>query len=340
MFEIFKKVFTDVNFLSAFIQTAILIFLGAFFRIKNIITSQGKSAISAIVWKIAVPCFAFNAFMQDLDKNGFLSCLTEFFIAAFIYIILLLLGKISFIKKGKDISIIAGLFFAVGQTTLFSMPLLQSIYLGRDGEKEVMLYISMISIVFRIMVYLVGFLIISGEKIEAKHIGSSLKKVFFTPVMIGMFSGMFIYLFQDFVPQLRVDKSAPIFYQTVKTITKLVNPLSMFIIGMSVGEGNFRDAFKDKTAWLIAILRNIFAPIFVTTIALVLQKLGVVVFDEYSLTTLIIAFSAPVSVSLCVFCVQYHREELLASRTCMISSLLSLLTMPFAFVVCFIAILI
>ena len=112
-------------------------------------------------------------------------------------------GKLIFLKKGKDVSTIAGLFLAIGQTTLFSMPILQSVYEGKGDE--VMLYISTISIVFRIFVYIIGYTIISGEEITAKNIGSSMKKVFLILVMFGMFLGILVFLL-------------PVMYVTVKVL--------------------------------------------------------------------------------------------------------------------------
>ena len=63
--EIFAAVFTDSHFLSAFFQTIIVIFLGFLFMRNGFVDSAGEKTISALVWKLAVPCFAFNAFMQD-----------------------------------------------------------------------------------------------------------------------------------------------------------------------------------------------------------------------------------------------------------------------------------
>ncbi len=340
MIQIFLKVFTDSHFTGAFLQTVIILSSGYFFTRYNIIAHEGKAAITAIVWKLAVPCLAFNAFMQDFDLNSFKLCIVEFFVAAFLYALLYWVGKVTFLGKGSDLAVVAALFFAVGQTTLFSMPVLLHVYDGHSDE--VQLYISIISIVFRIMVYMVGFYVISGQKLKLNHLGASLKTIFVTPIMIGMFSGMIIYLVQNVTPKLctadglysflRIDKTLPSVYQTVITFTRLVNPLAMFLIGMTIGEGNVKQVFASKLVWLIALMRNVLAPFVVCVTGAVLHTAGIVHFNEYSFVTLVIAFSAPVSVSLCVYCVQYHKKEQLASQVCMLSTVLSIVTMPLCFV--------
>lgn len=203
-----------------------------------------------------------------------------------------------------------------------------------------MLYISTISIVFRIFVYIIGISIISGVQISITNLGPSLKKVFVTPVMIGMFLGILVFIIQNLTPQvngysfLRLDKSVPVLYAPVKTSAQLVSPLCMFMIGMSIGEAQISECIKDRFAWLIALLRNIIGPVLVGLTCFALHKAGLFRFNEYQLLAMVIGFSAPVSVTLSIACSQYHRAETLASRSCVISTLLTLFTFPLSFVFC------
>lgn len=330
MFEIFNLVFTDPNFLSAFSQTIIIIALGFLFMRKGIVDVSAKKTLTALIWKLAVPCFAFNAFMQDFEWNSFKASLTEFLLAVIFYIVLIIIGKLIFLKKGKDFSTVSGFMIAIGQATLFSMPILQSVY--ENKAQEVMLYISTISIVFRIFVYIVATTVISGEKITLKKLGPQLKKVFITPVMIGMFLGILVFVSQNKVPFLRIDKSLPILYVTVKALARMVGPLCMLLIGMSIGEAKITECLKDGFAWLLAVLRNLIAPVIILCICFLMHKTGIYHFNEYSLMAIVVGFSAPISVTLSIACMQYGKEEVLASRACVISTLLTLLTFPLSFV--------
>lgn len=330
MFDIFNLVFTDENFLKAFSQTIIIIFIGFLFMRKGIVDASAKKTLTALIWKLAVPCFAFNAFMQDFEWNSFKFSITEFILAIIFYVVLILIGKVMFLKKGKDFSSVAGLLLAIGQTTLFSMPILQSVY--ENKSKEVLLYISTISIVFRIFVYIIGVTIISGEKITKENFLPQLKKVFVTPVMIGMFLGIFVFLMQNKIPALRIDRNLPVLYSTVKVLSSLVSPLCMLLIGMSIGEAKISECIKDKNAWCLAVLRNIFAPVLISGLCFVLQKTGIIHFTEASLIAIVVGFSAPISVTLSIACMQYAKEEVMASRACVISTILTLVTFPLSFV--------
>ncbi|MCQ2982224.1 MAG: AEC family transporter [Treponemataceae bacterium] len=335
MSSLLLQVFTDQNFCSAFLQTVIIILLGFFFRRKNYIAKEAKSVVTTLVWKVSVPCFAFNAFMQDFDPAGFTSGIQEFLLSFFFFTGLIVIGWLLYLRKNPERAVLAGLFMSIGQVTLFAMPLLQSVYSGKPGEDKVLLYISLISIVFRVFVYIVSFALISGEKITRKTVGPTLKKVFLTPIMIGMVLGILVFLLQMKVPVLRIDRSMPVLYRTVRSLSGLLSPLAMFLIGLSLGESDFSDSFRDRDAWLVAVLRNVVAPVLVLCICLGLHYCGIIRFTEYSLVTLVIAFSAPVSVTLSVFCMQFGRDEQFASRTCLLSTLLTAASMPAMFMLCY-----
>ncbi len=96
MFDICAAVLNDRNFLRAFSQTAIIIFIGFFFMRKGIVDVSSKKTLSALIWKLAVPCFAFAAFMQDFEWESFRFSLVEFFLSAVFYVLLIAAGRLIF----------------------------------------------------------------------------------------------------------------------------------------------------------------------------------------------------------------------------------------------------
>ena len=73
MLQIMNQILTQGGFLRAFFQTVILIAAGcALFR-ADILGPGDKHALTTVVWKLAVPCMAFDAFMSDFNMQEFLS---------------------------------------------------------------------------------------------------------------------------------------------------------------------------------------------------------------------------------------------------------------------------
>lgn len=57
-------------------MTGIMVFI-----VIGLVNSEGKKTVTALIWKLAVPCFAFNAFMQDFEWSSFKASLVEFGLA-------------------------------------------------------------------------------------------------------------------------------------------------------------------------------------------------------------------------------------------------------------------
>lgn len=93
MLQIMNQILTQGGFLRAFFQTVILIAAGcALFR-ANILGPADKHALTTVVWKLAVPCMAFDAFMSDFNMQEFLSELGVLALSFALYAVLYALGR-------------------------------------------------------------------------------------------------------------------------------------------------------------------------------------------------------------------------------------------------------
>ena len=340
MTDIVLGLLTDISFLSAFFSTVLLIGVGCFFRKAGILKSEGKATINTLLMKLAIPCLAFDAFMTDFQAEGFISNIQVLLISFLMYAVLIAVSQLIFHRYGRRRANIFGLFFAVGQVTLFAMPILKSIY-AADAH-EAMLSCNMLTIAFRLVLYIYAYYSVSGIAVTRKNLGESLRKIALNPIMITMFSGMFIWLLQDMLPQvsttagayafLRLDKTLPALYPVVQTLAKMVNPLAMLLVGMTLGEAEIKTALRDRTAWAISMLRMLAAPLAVLLLLCLTQSIGWTAFGEQTAMTLVIGFGAPVSVMFSSFCIMFRVEDLMASKVCLMSTLLCMVSLPLLYV--------
>lgn len=340
MSAIILGLLSDQGFLGAFCSTLLMIGAGFALRKKNIVKSEGKTTLNVILMKLAVPCLAFDAFMTDFDADGFRSYLQVMLIAFVMYAVLLLASQLIFHRFGRRRANILGLLFAVGQVTLFAMPILKSIYAA--DASEAMLACNMLTIAFRIVLYIYAFYSISGVAVTGQSLRENLRKIALNPIMLAMFAGMAVWLVQDYLPHiatsagsyafLRVDQVLPPLYAAVETLAHMVNPIAMLLVGMTLGEAAIEAAVHDKLAWGIALLRMLAAPAAVLLAVCLLQSLGWISFGEQTVMTLVIGFGAPVSVMLSSFCIMYRNEDVMASRVCLMSTLLCVISIPVMYV--------
>lgn len=340
MWDIVKSILTDNNFIGAILTSIGFILLGFLLRRKNIITTEGKTSIIEIVLKIALPAMAFSAFMTDFNVNNFKENILVFIISFILYIVIIGFGHLIFIKHHKNDRNVMSIFMAISQLTFFSIPILKAVY--EDSYSEVMLPANMMTLSFRLVLYIYCYLIISKLKFNKENVKNSIKKVVINPIMIAMFLGIFIWLSQIFMPTiaiegieysfLRIDKTVPSLFVVISAAEKLTTPLAMVIIGCILGEADFLSAFKDKKAWLCSILRTIAVPTFVILLLMLLQTVNIINFNEYDFAVIVIGFGAPLSAVVSTYCSTFNNNSELASRVCFLSTLLCILTFPILFI--------
>lgn len=337
--DIVIEVLTDQNFLGAILACVVFILIGFFLRNRNIINEHGKDILSAIVMKVAIPCMAFCAFMSDFSSEDFTSNILIFAFDLLFYVIFIALGNLLFLKRKKDKRKIYGILSAVGQLTFFSMPILQAVY-GIDSG--VLIPCSMMSIAFRLVVYIYSYIVITGNKITKENFGSTMKTIFVNPVMICMFLGFLIWVTQNVVFQIdidgvsygftRIDKTLPLLYKVFSWGNQMATPLCMLLIGVTLGESKFLNAVRNRTAWVLALVRSFVFPLCILGLCVLLQMTPMISFTEISLAAMVIGNAAPVSAVVAVYCVNENREAYIASDGIFLSTILSLISMPILFV--------
>lgn len=337
--DIIISVLTNQSFLGAIIASIAFIFIGFLLRRINLIKEGGRKVLNTIVMNVAIPCMAFCAFMNDFDIDKLSSNLIIFAIDIVFYILFLAIGRLIFIKFGKEKGRIYAILISIGQLTFFSMPLLAATY---GSESGILITTSLMSIAFRLFTYLYSYVIITGEKITKDNVGKTLRKVFVNPIMICMLLGLLIWLIQNVIWQveidgicygfLRIDKTLPALYKIFQFGNNMATPLCMLTIGLTLGESNILEAIKNGLAWVIATIRVLIIPLVILGICILIQLTGLIHFNEIQLAAMVIGNAAPVGAIVAVYCVDSNKEAYIASDSIMLSTVLSFISIPILFI--------
>lgn len=107
----------------------------------------------------------------------------------------------------------------------------------------------------------------------------------------------------------------------------LVAPLSMVVIGLRLAEVDFGGIFKDINLYTFLGLRHLVLPLAVVGIAKLLTLIGVPISDEALLVSAILA-ATPAASSATMFAEKYDCDAGYASKLVIISTILSIVTLP------------
>lgn len=172
-------------------------------------------------------------------------------------------------------------------------------------------YASLLNIHFNTLAYSLGISLIgnTGGKVRIDW------KKLVNPPLVAAALSIVIVCFNIRVPQPLAD--------AVGMLGDMIVPSSMIIIGSSLGNQKFRDIFGDWRAYLFAPVRLLAAPVILWAV------LRLFIHDPILLGTMTVLGGMPVAAFATMLSIQYGGNEQVASRTVFVSTVLSVITIPF-----------
>ena len=192
---------------------------------------------------------------------------------------------------------------AFGNTGFMGIPIGMAIF-----GTESMFYLSVYNIIFQVLVYSVGIVIISGKGSEIK-IKTLINAAFVASILA------FIIAFTDF-------RTPFVISDALRLASGLNTPCAMFVIGATLSRIPVKDVFVKWRLYPITFLKIIAAPVLVW---LVLRQF---VTDELMLGILVVLSAMPTAAAVPMISIEYGGDEKIASSGVFLSTLLSGLTIP------------
>lgn len=119
-------------------------------------------------------------------------------------------------------------------------PLIEAMF-GKEG----LIYASSFVSMFNILLWTIGYMIVS----RSFNINLAMKSIAKAPVLYDLIIGLLIFFFQIKIPSLI---SSPL-----SLIGNMNTPLSMIITGMIIASSKIKPVLKNKYLWLTVITRII-----------------------------------------------------------------------------------
>ena len=215
------------------------------------------------------------------------------------------IGTVSAKLFGKDNFPQNLILLSVVNNLFVGMPIVQALCGSEAG-----FYIGVSGVPYNIILFTYGVWILKRGKGEK---GIKLKDIV-SVSLIASLTALVIFVSGVKVPRLVTD-----FFSTVSGATV---PLSMIVVGATLGNIKLTDAFKDKTALLMSIVRLIIAPVAVFFIMKLITDNKVL-----ALTCMVVA-ACPPGVVCTPLSIRYGYSAEKSSRTIMVMTVLSMITIP------------
>lgn len=334
LLEVIQTTLTDMEIVSSITSTLFIILLGFFCRKKGIFNDTVGKMLSKVVLTVALPALAFNSFMKDINRESLVEGMNILIWGIVIYIILIFISKPMYLKYKGNKQDTLRVLTIFGSTTFFGIPIVGAIY-GAEG----VLYASIFNIGYRIFLYSYGYIKMSGLKMEAKNI----KEMFLNPIVVATFLGLFIWVFQAYLPQvtvtaadgvksqvafLRLDQTAVWLFKPMNYLAGLASPLAWLSIGATLGAVEFKKAVSDRTSWFYSLNKIIVVPAINIVLLAILSMTGILSMSAICVGTVVIMMATPAATVAAAYAISFDKEAVLASNGSLLSTITAVIMIP------------
>lgn len=191
---------------------------------------------------------------------------------------------------------------AFGNVAFMGYPILRALY-GSDA----VFYAALIGIPFNLLAFTVGVRMLGGTA------GFDWRDLFNPALVASLVSVVIIFL--------PVSWPQPVM-EAVNYLGDMIVPLSMIIIGASLGEQRLRDVFTSRRAYAFAPVKLLIAPVVIWAV------MRLIVDDPLLLGIVTVEAAMPSATVGVMLSIQYGADERLASQMVFVSTVLSVLTIP------------
>ena len=289
------------------VQLFLMIFMGYLIVKTGLVRDDDSKVLSKIILYLIVPCVIINAFQVDYTTDTVKGLLIAFAASVLTQVVLLIVisadGKLLHLNEVE----VASVYYSNSGNLI--VPIVTFI-LGQEWVLYGCVFMS---------VQLV-FLWTHCKKIISREASYDWKKILLNINMISIFIGVVLFFTKIFLPE--------IIGNTLASVGTMIGPASMIVTGMLFAGMNLKQIFANKRVYFITFLRLIAVPL----IALVLIKLSnLASFSADGNKIMLIVFLAiitPSASTVTQMCQVYGNDSKYASAINVMTTLLSIITMP------------
>lgn len=282
---------------------------GYYLNKKGIFTEEVNQKLSYFILNVTLPMMIVTSIntAQLSDRGEFIRYIIT---GACFYIALPFFAKginvLTRVPKGERP--VHEAFYIFSNNMFMGYPVAASLY-----GSECILQLSMFGLGFNVLYFTYGIKLFSSGKEDSKE-KFNLKKLI-SPGTIASITALFLCF-----SGLQLPKAAGEIFTFLGNIS---SPLSMVIIGATLGTYSLKSIFgDDKRLYLVSFIRLILMP--AATYA-IMTLLG---FTPTLRGVAVVAMGMPVASAVSMGCIEYQCNEKLASSGVILTTILSLITIP------------
>ena len=298
-----------ISIINSLAMIFIMILPGYIFRKRSIISVNQIGAVNSIVVNLTWPCLVIDAmqikFSADTLKDAGYIVIVCFI--AFAVIAVLGIPIVKHLKLNKSKQYLVLFMFLQGNTGVIGIPVIKALY-GTNA----LFYAAIVEFANDIFLFTIGVLLIqmsAGVSLKIRPLD------LLSPGLVGVIIGIVLFI-MDF-------KLPDVLGGSIEMIGNATTPLTMFSIGFQLGNIRLKEFFKEWQVYAVLFVKLMIVPA-ITVIILMILSEEIALLEK----VIIILFAMPIASVASIFSQQYKGEVEFATKSVLLSTVMSLVTVP------------
>lgn len=282
----------------------IMMAIGFYARRKKLLNDELTQGLSELLLMITMPLLTLSSFQFRFSPEMLINAGLMLICSIVVHAATFFLGRGLYSKYPEKIRSVLHFTAVFSNCGFMGYPLLESLF-GKTG----IFYGSMYIAAFNFFIWTIGIRIFTG-----KNDPGSFRKVLANPGLIAVFLGLILFICSIKLP-------FPV-YRAMDLVGSMTTPISMLIIGSTLAESEFSKLFSNISIFYGTLVRLVLIPL----ISLWVLKLAGL--DGLLTKIFVTIIAMPAAANTVIFAKKFEGDALLASQLVLVSTLLSIVTIP------------
>ncbi len=271
---------------------------------RKLLDKKSSKSFSNLLLMVVNPALIFQSFQQEYTTERLQGFLITILLSAVAYVLMIIVTNLMIRKNsGKEMGVERfGCIYS--NCGFIGIPLVQAVY-GTEG----VFYLSAFMLVFNIMVWTHGLMLITGNS-NFKQCGEFFK----TPMFAAMVLGLLAFFGRLSLPSVANN--------VLSMIANMNTPLAMIVAGMAIADANILSVLKKKRIYYIAWIKLLLLPVL---FVLLTAKLPIPFLIK---STIAVAMACPTATTGTMFAIRYDKDSEYIAEIFSITTILSIFTTP------------
>ena len=290
------------------ISLFLIMIIGYVLRKKNIFDDAANVRFTRLIMYVSLPSQIVKAFVSTQGIVSNREVLLMFGISLLTYLFYAVIGVLFIfvfrVPSDKKSTYLFMMMF--GNVGFMGFPLTEALL----GE-EALIYAVIFNVIFNLLVYSVGILMISKQEGDFKF---PLKKLLNMPLISAVIS-IVLYFGKVQLPEVVI--------QSLDFMGNVTTPVAMLILGSTIAGMPWKELFDEWRIYIFTVFKLFVIPVLVIALLKLAPEINPLIYGS-----LILLSATPVATNTTMLAIEYDGDRALASKGIFFTTLLCMLTIP------------